>query len=171
MKFRYEYMTLTQIAEVFGAISHQVGRWLTDIGLRYESKAGKKPTREAYAGGYVKDVPSRGQGYIWAWNSEKTVKALEAAGHEVRIQPGSELLAPCTLNGPFEHRKHPQFGFEVVNGDGTVAVLVTGEENARFLCRLLNLAHGHGVVARALQPTVEDRRTGGDGEQTTEQAA
>lgn len=153
MKFRYEHMSLTQIGEVFGTTSHQVGRWLTQIGLRYESKQGKKPSRDAYAGGFVKDVPSRNQGYCWVWHVEKTVKALEGAGHKVAIQPGHELLAPCRLNGPFQCRTNPQFGHEVVNGDGTVAVCVTGEDNARFLTRLLNLADKHGVVARVLGHT------------------
>lgn len=150
MKLRYEYLTLGQLGEVFGTTSHQVGRWLTQIGLRYECKTGKKPSRDAYSGGFVKDVPSKGQGYIWAWHAEKTVKALEEAGHKVVIQPGHELLAPCRLNGPFQCRPNPQFGHEVVNGDGTVAVCVTGEDNARFLMRLLNLADKHGVVRRVL---------------------
>lgn len=150
MKFRYEYMTLGQIGEVFGTSSHQTGRWLAKIGLRVEGKQGLKPSREAYAGGFVKDVPSRNQGYCWAWHAEKTVKALEEAGHEVCLSPGSELLAPARLNGPFTQRTHPQFGHEVVNGDGSVTVWVTGEDNARFLCRLLNLADKNGLVSRAL---------------------
>jgi hypothetical protein len=56
MKLRYEYLNLGQLGEVFGTTSHQVGRWLTKIGLRYESANGKKPSRDAYSGGYVKDV-------------------------------------------------------------------------------------------------------------------
>ncbi len=150
MRFKYEHMTLSQIGEVFGASSHQVGRWLTQIGLRYESKQGRKPSRDAYAGGYVKDVPSRGQGYIWAWHTEKTAKALEDAGHKIAIQPGHELLAPCRLNGPFEYRPNAQFGHEIVNGDGTVAICVSGEQNAQFLTNLLNIADKHGVVKRVL---------------------
>lgn len=150
MKFRYEHMTLSQIGEVFGTTSHQVGRWLTNIGLRYESKQGKKPSREAYTGGYVKDVPSKGQGHFWVWHSERTIKALEEAGHKVHIQPGHELFAPCRLNGPFRCHPNEHFGHQVVNGDGTVAVCVTGEENARFLTSLLNLADKHGIVRRVL---------------------
>lgn len=156
MKFRFQYMSLTQIGEVFGTTSHQVGRWLAKIGLRTEGKQGLKPSREAYAGGYVMDVPSRNQGYIWAWHTEKTVKALEDAGHKVAIQPGNALLLPCKLSGPFQHRANPQFGYEIVNADGSVAVLVTGEENARFVCQLLNLAEKHGVVARLLGADSDD---------------
>jgi hypothetical protein len=150
MKFRYEHMSLTQIGEVFGTTSHQVGRWLAKIGLRYQSKHGWKPSREAHAGGFVKDVGTGGLNYIWAWHTERTIKALEDAGHKVVIQPGHELLAPCRLNGPFQCRPNPQFGHEVVNGDGSVAVCVTGEENARFVTSLLNLADKHGIVRRVL---------------------
>lgn len=148
MKFKYEYLSLTQIGELFGTTSHQVARWLTQVGLRYESKQGKKPSRDAYAGGFVKEVPSRNQVYCLAWHGEKTIKALEEAGHKVVIQPGHELLALCRPNGLFQCRSNRQFGHEVVNGDGTVAVCVTGEENARFVNRLLNLADQHGVAER-----------------------
>lgn len=150
MSFKYEFMSLTQIGEVFGTTSHQVGRWLANIGLRYQSKQGWKASREAHARGYVKDVGTGGQNYIWAWHSERTVKALEDAGHKICIQPSSDLLLPCKVNGPFECRPNPPFGHEIVNGDGTVAITVTGEENARVLCRLLNMAHKHGVISRAL---------------------
>jgi hypothetical protein len=150
MRFRFEFMSLTQIGELFGVSNQQVGKWLATIGLREKGKNGLKPTREAYAGGFVKDVPSRGQGYIWAWHSEKTVKALEQAGHKLVALPGSELLMPVQLNGPFQHRPHPQFGQEIVNGDGSVCLWAQGEHNARFLCQLLNLAHSKGVVDRIL---------------------
>ncbi|MBN9519343.1 hypothetical protein J0H58_12610 [bacterium] len=166
MTFKYEYLTLTQVGAVFGTTSHQVGRWLTEIGLRYESKGGKKPSRHAYAGGFVKDVPSRNQGYCWAWHAEKTVKAIEDAGHKVAIHPGHELLAPCRLNGAFACRPNSQFGYEVVNGDGTVAVYVTGEANAQFVTRLLNLADQRGVVGRLLGAGEERLAvpvTGGEG--------
>ena len=150
MRFKYEFMSLTQIGQVFGTTSHQAGRWLAKIGLRTQGKQGLRPSKEAFEGGFVKDVPSRGQGYVWAWHSEQTVTALEDAGHRVCISPSNELLAACTLNGPFEHRRNQQLGFEIVNGDGTVAVTVTGEQNALLLRRLLNLADKHGVVSRVL---------------------
>lgn len=123
---------------------------MTQIGLRYESKQGKKPSKEAHNGGFVKDVGTGGQNYIWAWHTERTVKALVGAGHKVSIQPGHELLAPCRLNGPFRCRPNAQIGHEIVNADGTVAVCVTGEQNARFVTRLLNLADQHGVVQKIL---------------------
>jgi hypothetical protein len=147
MKFRFEHLTLTQLGEVFGVSSHQIGNWLVTLGLRSDQK---RPSREAFAGGYVTTAPSRGQGYNYVWHAEKTVKALVDAGRPVAVPPGCALLAPCVLHGPFVCRPHAAIGSEIVNGDGTVAVWVTGEENAAFLCRVLNAADRHGVVARAL---------------------
>ncbi len=150
MRFRYEFMSLTQIGQVFGTTSHQAGRWLVKLGLRVQGKQGLRPSKEAFDGGYVKDAPSRGQGYVWAWHSEKTVTALEKAGHRVCIAPSNELLAACTLNGPFQHRRNQQAGYEIINGDGTVAITVVGDKNARFLCDLLNVADQRGVISRVL---------------------
>jgi hypothetical protein len=162
MRFKYEFMSLTQIGQVFGTTSHQAGRWLAKLGLRTQGKQGLRPSKEAFEGGYVKDVPSRGQGYVWAWHSEKTVKALENAGHRVCISPSNELLAACTLNGPFQHRRNQQAGFEIINGDGTVAITVVGDQNARFLCDLLNLAERRGVISRVLGGAVPPVTDGGE---------
>ena len=157
MKFRYEHMTLTQIGQIFGTSSHEIGKWLTEIGLRYESNFGKKPSRRAFTEGYVVSVSSRGEGYLWAWHAQKTVAALQDAGHQVKIQPGHELLAPCFLNGPFECRPSPSIGFEIVNGDGSVAVNAVGEKNALFVTRLLNLADQSGFLAKHLRSGTDDR--------------
>jgi hypothetical protein len=147
MNWRYEYMTLTQLGELFGVSNQQVGKWLGRLGLRTDAN---RPSRTAFDGNYVKAGPSRGQGYNWVWHSERTVRALEEAGHPLVLHPACELVVPSRLNGPFEHRSNALFGHEVVNGDGTVAVWVRGDDNARFLCNLLNVAHRHGVVERAL---------------------
>jgi hypothetical protein len=145
MRFRYEYLSLTEVGEVFGVSNQQVGKWLADLGLRYHNQRGWWPTQKARES-YVKDVGTLGHMYVW--HAERTIKELEGAGHQVAIPPGHALLAPCRLNGPFQFRPSAQFGHEVVNGDGTVAVCVAGKDNARFLTDLLNLAHRHGVVDR-----------------------
>jgi hypothetical protein len=152
MKWRFEFMTLTQIGEVFGVSNQQVGKWLAKLGLRTDAN---RPSREAFDGGYVKEGPSRGQGYNWVWHSEKTVRALTEAGHKSALLLACELMAPCQLNGPFEYRRSPVFGFEVANGDGTVAVWVRGEKNARFVCSVLNAADRCGVVGKVLGKVVE----------------
>jgi hypothetical protein len=155
MKFRYEFMTLTQLGELFAESNQKVGKWLVKLGLR---TAANKPSREAFEGGYVEAGPSRNQGYNWVWHSDKTVAALTAAGHKLAVHPACELLAPCQLNGPFEVRSNLSFGFEVVNGDGTVAVWVRGRQNAKFVCDLLNVADRNGVVSRLLGKPVEPER-------------
>lgn len=147
MKFRFEFMTLTQLGELFGESNQKVGKWLLKLGLRTTAN---KPSREAFGGGYVEVGPSRNQGYNYVWHSEKTVAALTAAGHKLAVHPACELLAPCQLNGPFEVRTNKSFGFEIVNGDGTVAVWVRGKKNAKFVSDLLNIAQRNGVVTRVL---------------------
>lgn len=147
MKFRYEFISLTQIGELFGVSNQKVGKWLVMLGLRTTAN---KPSREAFGGGYVDTGPSRNQGFNYVWHSERTVTALTAAGHNVAVHPACELLAPCQLNGPFEVRTNKSFGFEIVNGDGTVAVWVRGRKNAKFVSDLLNIAQRNGVVTRVL---------------------
>jgi hypothetical protein len=147
-------MTLTQIGEIFGVSSHQVGKWLVEIGLRGPEK---RPSREAFAGGYVEQRPSRNQGYNWCWDSAKTVKALEAVGYRRIPNPPEELVDPPILNGPFQARPNSNNGFDVVNGDGSVAVVVTGERNAAFLAKVLNLADQYGTLARHMnKPSLGD---------------
>lgn len=155
MKFRFEFMSMTQLGELFGVSNQQIGKWLVKLGLR---TAASKPSREAFGDGYVEVGPSRNQGYNYVWHSDKTVAALTSAGHKPAVHPACELLAPCQLNGPFEVRTNPNFGFEVVNGDGTVAVWVRGRQNAKFVCDLLNVADRNGVVSRLLNKPVEPER-------------
>lgn len=164
MKFRFEFMSLTQIGEIFNVSNQQVGKWLVKLGLRTTAN---KPSREAFEGGYVEAGPSRNQGYNWVWKSDKTVAALTAAGHKLAVHPACELLAPCQLNGPFEVRTNPSFGFEVVNGDGSVALWVRGKQNSKFLCDLLNVAHRNGVVSRVLGTSNMKDKAQEPAEQTT----
>jgi len=143
-------MTLTQIGELFGVTSHQVGKWLVEIGLRTSDK---RPSAEAFDGGYVEQRPSRNQGYNWCWDSAKTVEALEKAGHRRIPNPPPGLVDPPLLNGPFQTRPNTSNGFDVVNGDGSVAVVVTGERNALFLAKVLNTADQCGTLARHMDKT------------------
>lgn len=145
--FTIEFMSLTQLGEVFGVSNQQVGKWLIALGLRTNAN---KPSREAFSEGFVREMPSRNQGYFWAWHAEKTIAAIEAAGHLRVLNPPPELVQPPTLNGPFSVRKSEEGTFQIVSTDGAVAVLVTGEANALFLRNLLNTAQRLGVIARHL---------------------
>lgn len=161
MKIKYEYLTLGQLGDVFGETSHTVGKWLLTLGLRFEGKLGLRPTKAALDGGYVKPGPSRNQGYNWVWHAEKTVKALLDAGHRPMSPPPAAVVAPEALNGPFATRPHPQIGFEVVSGDGTVAVWVHGEENARVVAKVLTVADKHGLIGRLTGAEPSDGETPG----------
>lgn len=150
--YRYTSMTLTQIGQCFGVSSHQVGRWLVDIGLRTEDK---RPSQKAFDGKFCTQGPSRGEGYTWVWHSQRTVKALEDAGHKRVVPAPVELVEPPRLNGPLTYRARPDGIYEIVGGDGGVAVLCVGQDNAHVLIRILNLAHEKGVLDRLLAKKTE----------------
>ena len=50
------------------------------------------------------------------------------------------------LVGPFTAEPSGIIGYRIVGGDGTVAVWVAGERNARCVAGLLNMAHDHGLL-------------------------
>ena len=45
--FRFPYMTLTQLGQLFGVSSHQIGKWLRAMGLRTNEN---RPSRETFLG-------------------------------------------------------------------------------------------------------------------------
>ena len=159
MSYKYEYLTLTQIGDLFGESNQEVGKWLATVGLRHRSNGVLKPTPAAFDGGFVTDVAGRNQGYSWAWHTRKTVEALVAAGHRLVSPLPTALVHEDKLNAPFAHRPNDQFGYQVVSGDGTVAVWVRGETNARLIARLLNLADKHGLIAKAMGSEAVARST------------
>ena len=143
--FHYEYMTQTEIGALFGATSHEVGKWLVEIGLR---TPGKTPSDKAL-GSYVKQAPTGTEGYLnWVWHSERTVTRLEAAGHRRIYNPPLNLVEPPRLNGPFTRRANDTNGFDIINGDGSVAIVVSGMQNADCLLKMLNVADKGGFVAQ-----------------------
>lgn len=141
LKYKYPTMTQTQLGQLFGATSHEIGRWLTDVGLRDDNR----PTPRAFDGDFCVAVPSRGQGYHYAWKAEKTVPLLDQAGHHLAFPLPGDLVDTPVLNGPFSHRRRASGGYEIVNGDGTVGVLVDGVATAVWLERILNKAAKVGL--------------------------
>ena len=70
-----EYLSLTELGRLYGVSSHVVGRWLKGLGLRTECG---RPSREAFAQGYVTQRPSRHPGtYFWIWHAAKTTGILD----------------------------------------------------------------------------------------------
>lgn len=75
-----EYWTMKQIGEVFGVSSHVIGRKLKALGYR---TLDGKPSAAAFGAGLVKQkFTDDYANYLWAWNRERTVRLLEAAGME-----------------------------------------------------------------------------------------
>lgn len=142
--FRFEYMSQTELGELFGVTSHVIGKWLAAIGLREN----KTPSTAAIEAKMVTLVPARNEHYNWVWHSDRTVAALEKAGHRRIYNPPLHLVAPVKLNGPFTKRGNNQNGYDIVNGDGFVAIVVSGQNTAELLVKLLNLAGEKGVIAR-----------------------
>jgi hypothetical protein len=65
-----KYLSLTELAEIVGGISHSVGRTLTTAGLRRNGK----PSSQAFALGLVQQAPTnRGSGYFYKWHRDKTM--------------------------------------------------------------------------------------------------
>jgi len=145
MKFRYRLLMQSQLGQLFGVSSHEIGKWLVDCGLRDQRT--KKPTAEAHQGGYCDQAPSGLQsGYCWAWDAEQTVNLLVTAGHKLLTALPEELVLPPILNGPFTiSTSCPS---EVINRDGTLAVRTVGPQNAMIVKSLLDLAYRHGVLSR-----------------------
>jgi hypothetical protein len=143
IKHKYKLMTQTQIGSLFGTTSHQIGKWLIEIGLRTE---GGKPSHKAFEGEYCDTAPSHGQGYHYVWVVEKTVAALERAGHQRVDPPPLDLVEPPPLMGPFSERVCADGRVEILGSDGSMSLMVLGEQNAGFVLRLLNLAHSHGML-------------------------
>ena len=148
MKFKFKYMTQTQLGKLYGVSSHKIGQWLVAAGLR---STDKRPSCEAHNDGFCTTGPSGTNGYHWVWHSEKTVRALQDNGHFVIADAPPELIEQTVLNGPF----HAGKGKEILNGDGSVAITAMNAESTRIVLKLLNMAHRHGVIERMAHAPAE----------------
>lgn len=143
----FEYLTQTQLGEIFGITSHQVGRKLKEAGLR---TATNQPSPSAFAGGWVKQVTVDGACTFSTWSKEKVVTLLEQTGHQRKGVGVGDAPSPIpkrtNLVGPFAARKSSKDGYEIVGADGIVSVWVRGGTDADRLVALLNLAHRFGKL-------------------------
>ena len=137
MKFKNETMSQSELGELFGVSSHDIGRWLIDVGLRDPQK--KKPSWEAYHDGYC--VTASNGFFAGDWVSDKVVAKLQEAGHQMVPTPPESLVDLPPLNGPFR-----VMGNDVVNADGTLAARASSKMNAEALLRLLEMAHRAGAI-------------------------
>lgn len=71
------FWTMRDIGKEFGLTNHQVGKVLTQIGLRIDGK----PTGSAFQDGWVHQrFAPDGQNYMWAWSVTKTRALLQRQG-------------------------------------------------------------------------------------------
>lgn len=149
MTFRFEYISLRQLGQLFGDSSHTVGKWLKALGLR---DAEGLPTRNAHEGRFCKMKSAGDKCTLWVWHSEKTVAALKEAGHPMLLDPPRDLVSPAILNGPFTVRITANSICVIENGDGSDCVRVNNSMTADVIVRLLNVAHKTGHIDRMCQP-------------------
>lgn len=121
----------------FNLSSHKIGIALDALGLRDGTN---NPTAKAFAGGYVAKS-GHTNGWYYVWHLEKTLAALEAAGHKRVPQPST-----AKLTGPFSAVRRKGSEWLVLNSDGTYSVVVIGEDNAKRLVAVFNLADKHGLL-------------------------
>lgn len=141
-----EYVSQTELGKLFGATSHEVGKWLVACGLRNDRK---RPSQRAFDEGFVRTTGT-GRGvvgsYYYVWSRAKTIAALQAAGH--RLKPHFDPTLDGRLRGPFEAKKSSENGFELVDVNGHATIFVMGEKNAERVMAVLNLAFKHGQFGR-----------------------
>ena len=138
-----DYTTMREIGKRFDATSHEVGRWLTELGLRTKFK---EPSQEAITGGFCKRRAVDGvPGGQVVWNVAKTVAALEKAGHQQIVKPPAmPMSAGDQPVGPFTLEPSATNGYLVRGGDGTTSMWIYGDNLARKVIRLIQVADQHG---------------------------
>jgi len=150
----YTFLNQGQLGERFGVTSHQIGRWLDEIGLREN----KRPSSSAFQGGYVDTAPTgrAACSYYYVWHQDKTVKALVEAGHSLVGHVAKRQTDVASLVGPFSSKPSSEDGFEIVDGNGVVSVWVRGSTNTEMIVRLMNLAYKWGKLSPASIPLAQE---------------
>jgi len=73
-----EFMSQTELGQLYNVSSHKIGKWLMACGLRTSEK---KPSAKAFSEHFVEQRMSRTiDTYFWVWHAEKTVRVLNEAG-------------------------------------------------------------------------------------------
>lgn len=148
MKYKYEFMPMKAIGQLFGETSHKVGKWLQTIGLR---DIEGKPTNQAYSGGFI-EQRFFNNCYTNYWHTVKTVEELKRAGHQPIPNPPEDLVKHESINPPFSMQKNLWNGYNILNGDGSIAMTVYGEKNAKRMEHFLKMASGMPTKFNELFP-------------------
>lgn len=157
MKFKTRLLTQTQLGKLFGATSHDVGKWLVHCGLK--DSGTKKPTRQAHNEQCCDTAPSGQSNYSWEWVAEKTVKRLISAGHPLATELPPGLIEPPELVGPFGiENGNPKV---ILNGVGLPVLQMTVAAHAKALIRILEAADKTGAIERMLKSEPVIKATAG----------
>ena len=143
----FDYLTQTQLGQLFGATSHEVGRWLKELGFK---RLDGRPSEEAIRSGMAKNV-TNGPLHFPVWNKEKAVTLFEANGHRREDVAEPEMprsSSEVTLVGPFSARSTGGDGYELLGGNEKVGVWVRGEANAERIAAILSLAYECGKLGK-----------------------
>lgn len=134
----FEYVSITQLGEMFGVTRNEMGQYLADIGWRVREGGTLSPSNQAIERGYCQATENERGIRYYIWHRVKTIKALETAGYK---QAKNEA-PPAKIGGPFAAEPSGEAGYKVISGDGTTAIWVLGEENARMVVAALNKEFG-----------------------------
>ena len=86
--YERQLYNLTHLGILFGVTSHQIGKWLKQIGLRTPEG---KPSPRAFEDGFVDQRGSTQPGtYYWVWHGARTQKVLEEAGFKALVNTEAE---------------------------------------------------------------------------------
>lgn len=144
----FEFLSLTQLAQVFDVSLQVIDRGLVECGLRKK----RQPTEKAKAEGFVTTVEMPGGEAFFTWHRIKTIAVLAEAGIKpVDQQNDVPIKKPDNLNlithneqppaqGPFVLRSVSSV-FEFVDANGIVRLHGTDEPFANQILRLMNQAH------------------------------
>lgn len=132
----YEYLMQSQLGEIFGMTSVQMGKVLKKLGLRTPSG---QATQKASELGLVSQAPPENGGFP-IWHQEKTIEFLEKAGYRRVDVPGTAELV-----GPFSVLLNENGTLEIRDGVGRTILWGKDEGITGKLVRVLNLGHQRGV--------------------------
>lgn len=150
MKYRYEYMNMVDLGRLFGVSGQKIGKWLKELGLRTSFGS---PTRDAFEEKLMSYDYEQWGTYTKLWHVERTVRLLEEAGHQRVVDPPTDLVEPPSLSGPFSLRHSDDDRWQIIGKDDAVAIVVTGETNARVVQRVMNIALRAGMLEKILATT------------------
>lgn len=146
MKYRFQYMSLTELGRLFYknnkspicATSHDVGRWLIEVGLR---DGNKLPSTKAQQNGFVIQRYTGTNGDIpnFYWETIKTIAELEKAGYQRLPNPPLNLIQHDKMIGPYNCTQNHINGYDIQSTSGDIVASVYDQSNASEIIRILNM--------------------------------